>query len=223
MAIIKKGLLGGFSGKVGPVVGYRAMGQDLMRSKAKPRTSPAVGKELYNRNKFRTAHQWLLPLIDFLRLGFQDYAPTFAGFVAAKSYLLRNAFTGKYPNQVFNPALTLLSYGTLDQSDTAEVSVPSADKMILRWSGGEYEYNERCMYVIYHPESTTALFETAGNQRRFGKATIRLPKYLSGQNVLVYLAFTTDDRKNRSKSQFLGEFTIPQPADQPLHRNRKKR
>ena len=132
MGKIKSGLLGGFSGKVGPVVGYNAMGQDLMRAKPKPRTSPAVGKELANRNKFKTAHLWLKPLLSFLRIGFQDYAPTYAGFVAAKSYLLNNSFRGKMPNQVLDPALVLVSHGGLESADETLVTIQSSKKIILK-------------------------------------------------------------------------------------------
>lgn len=52
MARITNGVLGGFSGKVGPVVGYTLYGVDRMRSLPE-RTAPPTENELKNRSRFK--------------------------------------------------------------------------------------------------------------------------------------------------------------------------
>ena len=111
MAIIKDGIHGAFSGKVGKVIGYVRRGQAIMRTQGE-RTSPPTAKELLNREKFAASQKWLSPLTDFLRIGFKDYQPTYEGFVAAKSYNHKNALQCNENNEFFiNPALALVSFG----------------------------------------------------------------------------------------------------------------
>ncbi|TDO22623.1 DUF6266 family protein [Pedobacter duraquae] len=209
MAVLKNGILGGFSGKVGNVVGYQSRNQDLMRSVPKPRTSPPTAGELANRKKFHEVQLWLSPIISFLRVGFQDYAPTYGGFVAAKSYLMKNALVGEKPDQVIDSAKVLVSFGKLAQPTEASVTVNSSSSLTISWNAqGHYPYDERTMYVIYE-KGKRAITETAGPKRSQGKAEVDLPGFFAGKKVLVYLAFVQENRKHRSNSLFLGEIQIP--------------
>lgn len=49
------------------------------------------------------AQAWLRPVTQFVREGFKEYTPTVEGFLAAKSYLLKNAFEGTAPDLTINP------------------------------------------------------------------------------------------------------------------------
>ena len=74
MAIIKNGILGGFSGKVGTVVGVTWRDIDVMRALAKPRTSAVSPAELLQRAKMGTVSSFLQPMRDFLEIGFRGFA-----------------------------------------------------------------------------------------------------------------------------------------------------
>ena len=98
MGKISQGVLGGFSGKVGNVVGGSWKGVDYMRIKpahvANPRTPAQVGQ----RTKFSLVLDFLKPMTDFLRVGFQMYASKMTQFNSAMSYNLQNAITGIQPD-----------------------------------------------------------------------------------------------------------------------------
>src|SRR5690242_11507600 len=113
MATYTNGITGDFSGKVGTVIGSSWKGKPYMKSLHKKRTIPAHKMEQLNRNKFAMAHQWLQPITFFVRAGFKGYTDTVEGFLAAKSYLLKNAFEGVGDELVINPALMKVSYGDL--------------------------------------------------------------------------------------------------------------
>src|SRR5690349_18847641 len=68
MAKYNQGPTGSFSGKIGPVVGSSWNGIPYMKSKP-IRTAKATKGELANRAKFKIAQQWLTPLLDFVRVG----------------------------------------------------------------------------------------------------------------------------------------------------------
>lgn len=208
MSIIKHGILGNFSGKTGTVVGYELMGQGIMRSLPNERTKPPTENELANRKKFANVQAWLQKITPFLRVGFQNYAPTFQGFVAAKSYNSKNAVVGTFPNFEIDPALALVSFGTLPQATEANVVSEVSRTISFTWSGGNHAYDDRCMLMAYDTVNGNAVYETAGSRRQLGKAELKLEERWSGKKVHIYLAFVTEDRKNRSKSQYLGEITV---------------
>jgi hypothetical protein len=53
MATFEKGILGGFSGKIGNVVGARWRGKDIMRSVPRSSSRLPTESQLYQRDNFR--------------------------------------------------------------------------------------------------------------------------------------------------------------------------
>jgi hypothetical protein len=113
MAKFTQGINGPFRGKVGTVIGATWKGIPYMRSLPHARTSKPSAKELNNRRKWALSQHWLQPLTEFVRLGFKGFSPKAEGFVAAKSYLLKNAVEGEGESLAINPSLAKLSWGDL--------------------------------------------------------------------------------------------------------------
>lgn len=208
MAIIKHGILGGFKGKAGTVVGYRLKDQDVMRGLPNVRSTPVTKGELANRTKFVASQVWLQPLTEFLRVGFKDYTARYEGFVAAKSYNSKHAMTQDDAGFYVDPELALVSFGDQNQANVASVSSEAENSITLTWEGGEHAYDDRAMYVVYDIDGRAADFDTASVRRSLKKGTFQLNKDFSGKSVYVYLAFVSEDRKRRSNSQYLGVVTI---------------
>nr|WP_068892584.1 DUF6266 family protein [Pedobacter panaciterrae] len=208
MGIIKNGILGGFSGKTGPVVGYRRNGKNCVRSMPRPRTSKPTLNELAGREKFAYVQTWLQPLTNFLRVGFQDYAPDFQGFIAAKSYNLKKAVIGNSPNFQINPALALVSFGEMKQPVSASAIAESGQLISFNWVGGEFVYDDRAMLMAYDTTDGRARFNTASERADGGHAKLKLDESFIGKHMDVYLAFVSEDRKRRSISQYLGLITV---------------
>lgn len=209
MAIIKNGIHGAFSGKIGKVVGYVSKGQAVMRTQGE-RTTPPTPKELLNREKFATSQKWLSPLTDFLRIGFKDYQPTYEGFVAAKSYNHKHALLRDENNKFYvDPALVLVSFGDQPLPVTANAVCTAEKEIVFTWSKeGEYEYNDYAMIVIYDIENERVQYQPAIEPRAKGKAIFKYADIFLGKQVEAYLAFTSDDRKQRSNSVYLGKLEL---------------
>ncbi len=207
MARLKNGILGGVSGTVGTVVGYRWRGKDYVRSKPRPRTSPPTKKEQKNREKFAYTQQWLQPLIEFLRVGFKDYHENYEGFVAAKSYNAKHALIGFSPYFQIDPSKAVLSYGDMDRATDGAATAEVQDYITFRWTGGNFTYDDRAMLVAYDITGEVACFNTASERADGGYARLKLPEEMRGKQVDVYLAFVSEDRKRRSISQYLGLVT----------------
>lgn len=211
MATIKNGINGGFKGKVGKVVGYKLKGQDVMRTVGERTTKPTA-KELLNREKFAITQEWLRPLTDFLRIGFQDYQPLYEGFVAAKSYNHKHALQCSEDNKFFiNPELALVSFGQMPLPNEMSVESREDQELSFTWSTEQpYAHNDHVMVLTYDLDSTQirARYQTSIGQRKKGTAVFKLGKEDKGKAYHIYIAFVSDDRKKRTNSKYLGKLTI---------------
>ena len=68
-----QGLLGGFSGKVGPVVGCRWKNIYYIRSHAARVSNPNTERQQCQRGKFRTAVNFLKTILPFIQVGYRNY------------------------------------------------------------------------------------------------------------------------------------------------------
>ena len=71
MGIINQGILGGFSGKVGPIVGFRWKSNYYIRARAAKVSNPRTPKQQEQRGKFATAFSFLKAIKPFIRIGLQ--------------------------------------------------------------------------------------------------------------------------------------------------------
>lgn len=208
MARFKNGILGGFSGKIGDAVGYQLRGEWIGRAKPKKKTGEPTAKEIANRAKFAFVQQWLQPITPFLRVGFKNYNPKFEGFVAAKSYNSKNAVTGAYPDFGIDPALALVSFGSLSQAETASVASEAPMTITVRWSGGKIGDLEKAMILLYNIEAGSAIMDTSATWRANKIFEWTLKEQYSGKQYHVYLAFIDSNMSNQSTSQYLGMVTV---------------
>ena len=91
MGKINQGILGGFSGKVGTVVGSTWKSINYMRALAVSVHNPNTVKQQCQRGKFRTAAHFCKAAKPFIQNGFREYASKQTPVNAAMSYLLRYA------------------------------------------------------------------------------------------------------------------------------------
>jgi hypothetical protein len=216
MARYKDGINGAFIGKVGSVVGYQRKGVSYMRSLPKVKKHRAVSeKEQANRERFAAAQAWLQPLTGYVRLGYKNYSPRCEGFVAAKSYLMKHAMSGSFPDFVFDPSLMLVSFGNLPGCSDARAECEEPGKITFYWQKREKLEADRSsdlvMVLAYNPEKKLATADTAAARRASGKAELNnLIKHF-GEEVHVYLSFTSSDRERVSNSQYLGKVQLKHP------------
>lgn len=207
MARYDNGINGPFSGKVGPVVGSSRNGVHYLKSKGNPRTSTASDAELKNRNKFANAHAWLKPLLPVLRVGFSGYSQTCYGFLAAKSYVLKNAME----DGLVQPERVKISHGDLPVSPDLALNLTDPAKLSLSWTS-DYIQNadpkDQLMLLAYLPEKAMAIYEIHGAFRDSGTQVLNLVRDFADQVIHVYAAFIAADRSRQSDSVYLGPITI---------------
>jgi hypothetical protein len=219
MGKIKQGLLGPLSGKVGNVIGASWRGIDYLRIVPAHITDPQTPSQLEQRGKFKAALSFLQPLLGFLRIGFKGYAEGMSAFNAAMSYNLLNAVAGIDPDYYVEPADALVSRGTLRAVASATAAATGLRAIEVTWednSGmGNASFDDNAMLVVVNPAKADVDVLLQAGQRGDGLAEITVPEAYVGDDVHVYLVFSTLDdllstggRDAIANSVFAGTVTV---------------
>ncbi len=212
MGTIKKGILGGFSGKVGTVIGGNWKGIDYMRGKAASVSNPKTEAQLDQRARFGAALKFLQPLTSFLRVGFKSYAVKMTAFNSAMSYNLNNALMGTYPDYFIDYASALVSRGNLPGALNPQVSASSPGVIEFAWTdnsqGAHAKPNDKVLLVVLNPIKQQAETVVAGNTRSIGSQVITVPDTFIGDEVQCYIAFQDERQTVLSNSIYVGAIVV---------------
>lgn len=212
MGTIKQGVLGGFSGKVGNVVGGSWKGIDYMRimpaSVANPQTEPQMDQ----RTKFATVLQFLQPLTQFLRTGFKNYAIRMTAFNNAMSYNIKNGVSGAYPSYTIDYPNALVARGSLTAALNPEATSTVPATVAFAWDDNTIVGNasalDKTLVVVYNPVKKEAVYQSELAERADLTQSVTVPAAFSGDQVQCYLAFMTPDGSLLSNSKFAGAVTV---------------
>lgn len=211
MGKINQGILGGFSGKVGTVVGGSWKGITYMRAKAVSVANPKTEAQLSQRARFIVALRFLQPCTDFLRIGYKNYAIKQTAFNAAMSYTLSNAITGTYPSFGIDHSKVMLSRGALTTAVNVQ-AVVSGGTVKISWddnsSSGSAKPTDRALAIVVNPDNGEAVYDVAGATRSSGTELLNIPPDWTGDTVEVYLGFISEDGKEVANSVYAGPVVV---------------
>ena len=211
MGTIRKGILGGFSGKVGTVVGGSWKGIAYMRSLPMKVRNPRTLPQMNQRSKFATTLRFLKPMTALLRTGWKLYANRQTPFNAAMSYTIANAIKGAYPNYSIDPSKVLISCGSLASAVNA-VAVFDSGAINFEWTDNSGTNNakptDKALLAIVNPTKFETVFDTAGALRAEAAQSVPLPANWSGDTVEAYLGFISKNGKEVADSVYLGSITV---------------
>ena len=208
MGRLVAGIYGPVHGKVGTIVGSSRNGVPYIKGLYKNRTAVVSKKELLNRKKFAVAQAWLKPLLEFVRQGFRGHSQRSEGFVAAKSWLLKNAMVINGDEIRVEPALVKVSSGDLPNPKNLTVSLTETGDLTFSWdpSSGNTDDHDQIMMLAYNVEKPKPVFNTTGQFRSVGTDTLVMGDAKGIYHV--YAAFSAADRSRQSDSVYLGEWKI---------------
>ncbi|ADV42882.1 DUF6266 family protein [Bacteroides helcogenes] len=191
MGTIKQGILGGFSGKVGTVVGSNWKSVHYMRALALKVGNPNTEKQQRQRNNFSTVIQFLKTFTPIIRIGYQQYAQKQSEFNAAMSYVIKHAIV----NDAIDYTRALVSRGSLTTAADATASV-EAGKVSYVWKNnsgtGNAEAGDTAILLAYNKDKREAVYTIKAATRSEAKAELTLPAGWSGNALALYLGFYND-------------------------------
>jgi len=212
MGVIKQGILGGFSGKVGTVVGSFWRGISYIRALAPNVANPRTAAQVNQRNKFAAVVAFLQPIQTFINVGYKAFADGQSAMNAAMSYIVKNAMTGTAPNFTVDFANALVSRGKLTAIETASAE-ELGGTLTVEWTSNAGEGNalgtDKALVLIYNSTRNQAkVVLESGAVRADGTLNVLLPSYPTGEVLQVYLSFQKEDNSIVSNSKFVDSITL---------------
>ena len=192
MGTIKQGILGGFSGKVGTVVGSTWKSVHYMRALAVSFSDPRTEKQKNQRSKFTAAVNFTKAMTPFLRFGYKEFSGQQSAFNAAVSYILKHAMKGSGRNVSIDYNKALVTRGSLVPALDATVTV-NESKVTFAWTDnsgmGDATVTDAAMLLAYNKDKGMAVYDIAAATLRCqgrtetsrqleGRCTGHLPRFL---------------------------------------------
>lgn len=155
MGILKDGINGPFSGRVGNIVGYELNGQRIVRSlPSRPKRKPTKLAAL-NQQRMKVVSQFLAPIKPIINWGYKDLAPPgsrVGTFQQAQSYTFKNSLDYDTENDnmpYVNPEKVLLFRG--EEQPPKNPRVRREDNtLIFEWEPvGSYQHYQMLIAVVY--------------------------------------------------------------------------
>ncbi|HET6558696.1 MAG TPA: DUF6266 family protein [Prolixibacteraceae bacterium] len=212
MGTINQGITGGFSGKVGTVIGSNWNGVDIMRGLPSHMTNPRTERQQNQRAKVALIVQFLSPLKALLREGFKKRGQRMSPFNAAMSYNLTHAVTGISPDFEIDYSKVMISQGKLPTALNPEVISPATGQVEFRWEDNSSDFGampgDRAVLVVVDPEKGKVVTEMGGNLRSAGSHVVTLPPDFEGAEVQCYIAFQNVSQSFISDSRWAGGMMV---------------
>ena len=211
MGTIKQGILGGFSGKVGTVVGSTWKSVHYMRALAVSFSDPRTEKQKNQRSKFTAAVNFTKAMTPFLRFGYKEFSGQQSAFNAAVSYILKHAMKGSGTNVSIDYNKALVTRGSLVPALDATITV-NESKVTFAWTDnsgmGDATVTDAAMLLAYNKDKGMAVYDIAAATRSDAKAELKLPANWKDDALAIYLGFCNEDVTNVANSVCLQDTPI---------------
>ena len=212
MATLSKGILGGFSGKVGPVVGANWRGMDVIRSRPKSSRRTPSERQLEQQLKFKLAISFLQPIKNIQSRFFGSGSGVKSRVNLAVSYTISEAIqmVAGLPELIFNKVL--ITRGELTSFQNAVLTTQPGGVLHLEWEDnstqGDAAPKDQVSIVCYCAELNNWEIYEGIVMRSDLMADVTLPAYCLGKTMEVYAFLNNEKQTAASTSLYLGQHVV---------------
>ena len=208
MGKIKQGILGGFSDKVGTVIGSFWKGKSYMRGLNQSYHDAKTQDQLAQRAKFGLMNRFVSKLSTIVEIGFKDSEHGTTANNEAVRYNLLHAITGTYPSFAVDYANVLVSMGPLPNVEAPAANDDGAGHLEVSWTDntgdGDTTGDDPVMVLIYNSDKDATHAFPAAAKRGDQTFTFTNPTNWSADTVHVYVAAKSVKDSTTSRSEYLG-------------------
>lgn len=212
MAKINIGILGGFIGKVGAVVGYIVDGKAIIKALPPAVRRDPTDKQARQQSMMAITIKFLLSMFDYVKVGWAAHCHGMTELNAASSYILKNAFIDDNEETKLDYRRVLISRGELPHR-VHNVSASILDCVVsLAWEDNsivaEANEDDVSMPLAYNIDKGLSAFDLSGGSRASSSTRLELPADWLGDSVVIYLAFRSPDFARVSDSFYISRLTV---------------
>ncbi|MBW0161359.1 MAG: hypothetical protein HYI21_09105 [Sediminibacterium sp. Gen4] len=215
MSIVSQGILGGFSGKTGPVIGSSWKGKPVMRAKPIYKKNRTFSKQqVEQQEKFKMMMTFLHSIDYLLNLTYKTNNNTRSGFQEAFSVNLKDAVAGVESPFDIDYAKVRLSKGSIPTIAQCTLSAEASNMIAFSWNGAVPENNgnksstaDRAIAVLYCPEDKSFLVSHFSTRRSDQELLLDAAAF-TGKEVHGWFFFLSDDESRASDTKYLGAVLV---------------
>lgn len=212
MGTIKKGILGGFSGKVGTVIGANWRGLDVMRSLPKKSNSVPTDLQTEQRLKFGIVMGFLSPVKGIIEKAYGTSQGVKSNFNLATSYHIQEAITGMMPALDIDFPKVIFTKGELLGPSSATAAATAVGEITYQWqnnsNSGLSKDTDKAIAIVFCPAEKKYVILDGAALRSDLILTLEMPAQFAGKNVHSWLGFISSNGKDAATSLYLGEQTV---------------
>ena len=212
MGTIKKGILGGFSGTVGTVVGANWRGMDVMRSRPKARGGTPTPLQILQRQKFALAIKFQNSLRSMQSRLYGDHSGVKSRVNLAASYLLKEVVSEINGNVVLQMEKVLITKGDLTGFQNLAATAGTGESIHFTWEDNSSQMQAQASDIfctaVYEEESGEFYVQEGPQIRSAQNATVVLPTNWNGATVYVYAFFQNETQDKACNSFYIGSFAL---------------
>ena len=215
MAFIKDGILGGFSGKVGTVIGYRQGGRDIMQSLSDRSKKKNKSPELKTQQtKIGLASSFTRLIKSLLPISIRPAGNGLENRNFVVSQIAKYAIGGEHPNLFLDYSNVQLSHGSLPTVNKARVEQVEGG-LLFNWIPnslpGSTRSLDKALLVAYHADTKKVYFKIPGATRNDGSAVLPFTGKLSG-DYETWLVFVSEKGNDASPTIYCGKLKTASPV-----------
>ena len=206
MAKIEHGILGGFSGKVGPVVGFCWRGRWSVRAYRAHIADPRTAAQLAQRSRFTAMIRAAQQLLPALRLGFAERGRRLAltegncfTSLSSAAFTVADGVVGVDYRRLVLAAGRRVLPAVAAARRTAEGGV----EVVFDAAAGPRAAGSDAVCLVAYAPAEGACLVSAAARRSHGRASLALPGHWAGAEVWLYL-FAVGKHGEASPSACLG-------------------
>lgn len=212
MGTIKKGILGGFSGTVGTVVGTNWRGMDVIRSRPKSSGSNPTPLQLLQRQKFALAIKFQNALRSMQSRLYGDNSGVRSRVNLAAGYLLKEVVSEQNGQAVLVMNKVIITKGDLTGFQNLTVAATSNQKLAFDWDDNSNQMLAQSTDIfctaVFEEEKGVFNVQEGSEKRDATQATLALPDNWSGKTIHVYAFFQNAAQNKACNSSYLGKVAV---------------
>lgn len=212
MATFNQGILGGFSGKVGTVVGSNWRGKNVLRSAPRKSTKPISAAQQRQRDKFKCVLQFLTPIKGILTETFGANVGTKTPFNNAMSYHMKEAVKQTSTGFTMEYSKVLVGMGGLCGVEQPLVQSVTPHALHITWEDNSAQGlaypTDIFLVVVYAPLLQRFDYFKTDSLRETTACLLDFEDSFYGETVHVWTTFTNSNLALTATSRYLGAFVI---------------
>jgi hypothetical protein len=191
MGTIKQGILGGFRGRVGNVIGSTWKGQDVMKIRPASVFNPNTERQQLQRAKFGLVGRFNQAHRNLIRIGFRAYTKNMTAANAAMSYNLANAITGPFPDLNIDYSKVMISMGSLAAVNGLSAVSEASASVTFNWTtdiqSGNGKDSDQVVASLYDSATAEVVYFPGCASRQDETVTLSLPANWSGRTAEMFI------------------------------------